>query len=417
MNADQPDQELATAKRVLEAALLATPEPQTPAVLRRLFEERYETEVIRRLLDELREEWQGRAVELVNVASGWRFQTRPEFQPYLERLNPEKPPRYSRAVMETLAIIAYRQPVTRGDIEQIRGVAVSTQIIKTLEARGWIDVVGQKEVPGRPSLYGTTRALLDDLGLRSLTELPPLLEGDLLEASAMVSADPVSINDVELELALANSPDLRLVVGGPADTASADAAMASEEAVVDSTALADMHAADVAQSEPGAGEGVETSAAAVSDEGAPSRPAQSGSGDDVAADATGHADVADRPAAAGYADETNRAAAAGHTETVDHADAATRADAAPAAGDSSPQGAEPVAPVLDTAGAAPHSASAAPPGHDDPWPFTIAPRSDVAAPEAVAGGVADMHSPAAPPSESTSVQHDAADPDHPESPT
>ena len=131
---------------------------------------------MRRLLGELREQWGGRSVELVNCASGWRFQTRPEFQPYIDRLNPEKPPRYSRAVLETLAIIAYRQPVTRGDIEDIRGVVVSAPILQTLEARGWIDVVGHRETPGRPALYATTRGFLDDLGLRSLQELPPLEE-------------------------------------------------------------------------------------------------------------------------------------------------------------------------------------------------------------------------------------------------
>jgi segregation and condensation protein B len=128
------------------------------------------------LLEELRRDWSGRGVELVSVAGGWRFQTRPEFQKYLERLNPEKPPRYSRAVMETLAIIAYRQPVTRGDIEEIRGVAVSTHVVKVLEERGWIDGVGHRDVPGRPVLYATTRKFLDDLNLRSLGELPPLEE-------------------------------------------------------------------------------------------------------------------------------------------------------------------------------------------------------------------------------------------------
>lgn len=225
MSAEQ-DTDLTTAKRVLEAALLSVGEPQSPAVLKRLFEDRYETDVIRRLLDELREEWHGRAVELVNVATGWRFQTRAEFQPYIERLNPEKPPKYSRAVMETLAIIAYRQPVTRGDIEQIRGVAVSTQTVKTLETRGWIDVVGHKEVPGRPALYGTTRQLLDDLGLRSLTELPPLLEGEVLEAAATAGGDAPAANDVDVELAIAGVSGLKLVVGGPA---SAGGAAANDE--------------------------------------------------------------------------------------------------------------------------------------------------------------------------------------------
>src|ERR1051325_5956087 len=164
------------AKRILEAALLASSEPLGVIDLKRLFEGELNADTLRKLLAEIAEEWKGRAVELVSLASGWRFQTRAELQPHLERLFPEKPPRYSRAVMETLAIISYRQPVTRGDIEDIRGVVVSTQIIQTLEARGWIDVVGHRETPGRPALYATTRKFLDDLGLRSLEELPPLEE-------------------------------------------------------------------------------------------------------------------------------------------------------------------------------------------------------------------------------------------------
>src|ERR671918_711790 len=164
------------AKRILEAALLASQEPVSAQELKRLFEGELGVDAIRKLLAELADEWKGRAVELVHVASGWRFQTTAEFQPYIERLTPEKPPRYSRAVMETLAIIAYRQPVTRGDIEDVRGVGVSTQIIQALETRGWIDVVGHRETPGRPALYATTTKFLDDLGLRSLDELPPLEE-------------------------------------------------------------------------------------------------------------------------------------------------------------------------------------------------------------------------------------------------
>lgn len=174
-------------KRVLEAALLAAPAPLPVNTLRRLFEADPGAEVLRRLLDELRSEWSGRAVELVQVATGWRFQTRVEYQAYLDRLKEEKPPKYSRAVMETLAIVAYRQPVTRGDIEDIRGVAVSQNVIKALESRGWIDVVGHREVPGRPALFATTKRFLDDLGLRSLAELPPLTEieriVDLVELS------------------------------------------------------------------------------------------------------------------------------------------------------------------------------------------------------------------------------------------
>jgi len=164
------------AKRILEAALLAASEPLSIAEMRRLFDDELAADTVKNLLGELREEWSARAVELASLASGWRFQTRPEFQSYVEKLQPEKPPRYSRAVMETLAIIAYKQPVTRGDIEDIRGVTVSAQIIQALEARGWIDVVGHRDTPGRPALYATTKTFLDDLGLRSLEELPPLEE-------------------------------------------------------------------------------------------------------------------------------------------------------------------------------------------------------------------------------------------------
>jgi segregation and condensation protein B len=163
-------------KVVLETALLAAQDPLPVPEMRRMFDEEIDGDVLRRLLEELREDWKDRGVELVVTASGWRFQTRTAFQTYLERIHPEKPPRYSRAVLETLAIIAYRQPVTRGDIEDIRGVTVSAEVIKRLEERGWIDVIGHKEVPGRPALFATTKTFLDDLGLRSLQELPPLEE-------------------------------------------------------------------------------------------------------------------------------------------------------------------------------------------------------------------------------------------------
>ena len=161
-------------KKVLEAALLATREPLTTHDMKKLFDEELSSETLRKLLDQIRAEWAERPVELVQLASGWRFRTRAEFLPYLERLNPEKPPKYSRAVLETLAIIAYRQPVTRGDIEEIRGVAVNPNVVKTLEERGWIDVVGHRDTPGRPALFATTKKFLDDLGLRSVSELPPL---------------------------------------------------------------------------------------------------------------------------------------------------------------------------------------------------------------------------------------------------
>ena len=166
----------AEAKRILEAALLSAPEPLSLADMKRLFQGQVEPDALKSLLEELQKDWEGRAVELAQLASGWRFQTRPDFQPFIERLDPDASPRYSRAVLETLAIIAYRQPVTRGDIEGIRGVAVSAQIIQALENRGWIDVVGHRETPGRPELLATTKRFLDDLGLRSLEELPPLEE-------------------------------------------------------------------------------------------------------------------------------------------------------------------------------------------------------------------------------------------------
>ena len=164
----------AALKRILEAVLLAAQQPLSIADLRRVFADEIGSDVLRVLLDELREEWSERPLELLPLASGWRFRTRAEFLPYLDRLNPEKPAKYSRAVLETLAIIAYRQPVTRGDIEDIRGVTVAAQIIRALEERGWVDVVGHRDTPGRPALLATTKKFLDDLGLRSVTELPPI---------------------------------------------------------------------------------------------------------------------------------------------------------------------------------------------------------------------------------------------------
>lgn len=169
-------------KKILEVALLTTQEPLSLAELKKLSDAPIENHAIEKMLEQLAQKYTGSGVELSRVANGWRFRACPEMQPYLDRLNPQKPPRYSRAVMETLAIIVYRQPVTRGDIEEIRGVAVSSQILKTLEARGWIDVVGTRDTPGKPELFATTKQLLDDLNLRSLQELPPLEEmSSLLE--------------------------------------------------------------------------------------------------------------------------------------------------------------------------------------------------------------------------------------------
>jgi len=174
----------AEAKRVLETALLCAQEPLSIHSLKKLYVEVDDqgrprgpgigADTIKELLEELRQDWTGRGIEVVSLATGWRFQSRPEMRLYLDRLNPEKPPKYTRATLETLAIIAYRQPVTRGDIEEIRGVAVNSQTIKMLEDRGWVDVVGYRDVVGRPALLGTTKQFLDDLGLNSLSQLPPL---------------------------------------------------------------------------------------------------------------------------------------------------------------------------------------------------------------------------------------------------
>jgi segregation and condensation protein B len=193
--------ELNDIKQVLEAALLVAGEPVQAAQLAKLFDPPLDADTVRKVLDALAQEWSARKVELVQVASGWRFQGRRDVQTYLDRLAPEKPPRYSRAVMETLAIIAYQQPVTRGDIEAIRGVSVSTNVIKTLEDRQWVEVVGHRETPGRPALYATTRNFLDDLGLTSVAELPPLAE---LDTSHLLEMPDAPTKAAEAQSALAS---------------------------------------------------------------------------------------------------------------------------------------------------------------------------------------------------------------------
>jgi segregation and condensation protein B len=176
------------AKRVLETALICASQPLPLRDMRVLFADELGPDTLRSLLDELTREWEGRGVELVALASGWRLQSRPEMREFLDRLNPEKPPKYSRAVLETLAIIAYRQPVTRGDIEDIRGVTVASQIIKQLEDRGWVEAIGYRESPGRPALFATTRQFLDDLGLASLEQLPLLDGGGLGDGAVLAEA-------------------------------------------------------------------------------------------------------------------------------------------------------------------------------------------------------------------------------------
>ncbi len=168
--------DLTEVKRVLEAALLSTTDPLTVQQLKRLFAGEVDADNIRKVLDELKDEWTERSIELTSVASGWRFRVKPAYQKFLDRIASEKPPRYSRAVLETLAIIAYRQPVTRGDIEEIRGVAVAAPTLNALMERGWVEIIGTRESPGRPAIFATTKKFLDDLNVRSLEELPPLEE-------------------------------------------------------------------------------------------------------------------------------------------------------------------------------------------------------------------------------------------------
>ena len=191
----------AQAKRVLETALLCSTQPVTVRDMRVLFEDALGADTLKVLLEELQLDWAERGLELVSVATGWRFQSRPELRMYLDRLNPEKPPKYTRAVMETLAIIAYRQPVTRGDMEDIRGVTINTQILKQLEDRGWVEVIGHRESVGRPGLYATTRQFLDDLGLSSLDQLPLLssVEG---QAAVLATLNPADEDGTQTSLSL-----------------------------------------------------------------------------------------------------------------------------------------------------------------------------------------------------------------------
>ena len=162
------------AKRVLETALLCAAQPLSVRELRQLFNDELGADTLKTLLQDIQDDWTQRGIELVQVASGWRMQSRPEMRDFLDRLHPEKPPKYSRAAMETLAIIAYRQPVTRGDMEDIRGVTINSLVLKQLEDRGWVEVIGHRETVGRPMLYATTKQFLDDLGVASLDQLPPL---------------------------------------------------------------------------------------------------------------------------------------------------------------------------------------------------------------------------------------------------
>jgi segregation and condensation protein B len=222
------------AKRVLETALICSHQPIQIRELRVLFADALGTDTIRTLLEEMQLDWAQRGVELVQVATGWRFQSRPEMREFLDRLNPEKPPKYSRAVMETLAIIAYRQPVTRGDMEDIRGVTVNSLVIKQLEDRGWVEVIGHRETVGRPSLYATTRQFLDDLGLASLDQLP-VYDSAQAQANAFARLgedDPSLQMDIALESADATEVAAPAVGDAVAEVAAQASTALSEEAPI-----------------------------------------------------------------------------------------------------------------------------------------------------------------------------------------
>lgn len=206
------------AKRVLETALICAQSPLPLGEMRALFDGHVGADTLRHLLDELTGDWHDGGVELVALASGWRFQSRPEMRLYLDRLHPEKPPRYSRAALETLAILAYRQPVTRGDIEDIRGVSVSSPIVKQLEDRGWIEAIGHREAPGRPALYATTRQFLDDLGLASLDQLPPI-DGALTTGALNALEQTAPIFGQAQAALLLDDPDTTSIPPTPEQTA------------------------------------------------------------------------------------------------------------------------------------------------------------------------------------------------------
>lgn len=281
------------AKRILEAALLCTMQPVSLRDLVKLFGDALGADTVRSLLEELQLQWEGRGLELVQIASGWRFQSRPEMREFLDRLHPEKPPRYSRAALETLAIIAYRQPVTRGDMEDIRGVTINTTVIKQLEDRGWVEVIGHREGPGRPGLYATTRAFLDDLGLGSLEDLPTLAHGEQVMANVM---GRLGDEGPELEADLfAAAQKAGMAVELPESAANpaepGDAGELAEAATGEAEALhLDQAALDVSQAEPAGDMAHDATAQALQAEQEDSLPADSSGGEEADAEAEVEAD-------------------------------------------------------------------------------------------------------------------------------
>ncbi|EML1598829.1 MULTISPECIES: SMC-Scp complex subunit ScpB [Burkholderia] len=329
------------AKIVLETALICAQEPLKLGDLRKLFADGVSADTVRTLLEDLKQDWSGRGVELVALATGWRFQSKPAMRHYLDRLHPEKPPKYSRAVLETLAIIAYRQPVTRGDIEEIRGVTVNTQVVKQLEDRGWIEVIGHRDVPGRPALYATTKQFLDDLGLKALDDLPALeepaanIEAALLAQQAMdFDGDVVVADDAAADVpqALADEAPADESAEGPGDAA-ADVASTQE---IPSRDTLDADRGQAEQMEQVGAEAVPTGvqpepqrADWSEEDRKPAAEAAAGDGAEAAGDMPGEADQADasrsRPADDEMLDDTSDSLA----DAVRSASAPIGADALP----------------------------------------------------------------------------------------
>ncbi|MFM0155128.1 SMC-Scp complex subunit ScpB [Paraburkholderia sediminicola] len=316
------------AKIVLETALICAQEPLKLGDLRKLFADGVSADTVRNLLEDLKQDWSGRGVELVGLASGWRFQSKPAMRSYLDRLHPEKPPKYSRAVLETLAIIAYRQPVTRGDIEEIRGVTVNTQVVKQLEDRGWIEVIGHRDVPGRPALYATTRQFLDDLGLKALDELPPLADPSAQLNADLLGQHAIEFSEIETAQALASGEE------GPLEE-SVDSAAGEAARTEIAGEHAEEHQAPADQAQHA--ESVEANRPAEASEAAESAEATQGA-TDVAPAAGSHQDAAAAPAGQEHAEaakvETQVEPQAGGAEPALNHDPASQADPATPAHDS-----------------------------------------------------------------------------------
>jgi segregation and condensation protein B len=314
------------AKIVLETALICAQEPLKLVDLRKLFADGVSADTVRNLLEDLKQDWSGRGVELVGLASGWRFQSKPAMRSYLDRLHPEKPPKYSRAVLETLAIIAYRQPVTRGDIEEIRGVTVNTQVVKQLEDRGWIEVIGHRDVPGRPALYATTRQFLDDLGLKALDELPPLADPSAQLNADLLGQHAIEFSEAETAQALASAE-----AGALEEQADS---VAGEPAGTDVTGeYAEEHPAPVDYVEHAVSASAETGGAAEANEA--TELAEGGhDAANVAPAPESHQDAVEAPAAQEHVEAANVEPHDGAAEPAQNHDPVAQADLATPAHDS-----------------------------------------------------------------------------------